>query len=140
MRLAPLVEPGPELTAAEVERYARHVLLPGVGLVGQRRLRAARVLVVGAGGLGCPVLQYLVAAGVGSITVVDDDDVDATNLQRQVLHGAADVGRPKVDSARESLGAMGGATEITGVRARVTTDNITSLMRCLLYTSPSPRD
>ncbi len=106
MARPPLVPPGPELTAAERTRYARHLLLPDLGAEGQRRLRAARVLVVGAGGLGSPALLYLAAAGVGTIGVVDDDVVDLTNLQRQVVHGVADVGRRKVDSAAEAVGAV----------------------------------
>jgi len=101
--LPPLVEPGPPLTPAERERWSRHLLLPALGETGQRRLRAARVCVVGAGGLGAPVLQYLAAAGVGTIGVVDVDDVELSNLQRQVVHGVADVGRPKVDSAAEAV-------------------------------------
>ncbi|GAA4985636.1 molybdopterin-synthase adenylyltransferase MoeB [Kineococcus glutinatus] len=99
----PLVAPGPDLTAEEVQRYSRHLLLPQIGRGGQRRLKAARVLVVGAGGLGSPVLLYLAAAGVGTIGVVDDDTVEVSNLQRQVVHGSADVGRAKVDSAREAV-------------------------------------
>ncbi|NHA66924.1 ThiF family adenylyltransferase [Phycicoccus flavus] len=106
MARPPLVPLGPELTAAERTRFARHLLLPGLGVDGQRRLRAARVLVVGAGGLGSPALLYLAAAGVGTIGVVDDDVVETTNLQRQVVHGVADVGRPKVDSAAEAVAAL----------------------------------
>ncbi|HYQ74347.1 ThiF family adenylyltransferase [Cellulomonas sp.] len=101
--LPPLVEPGPPLTSAERERWSRHLLLPALGELGQRRLRAARVCVVGAGGLGAPVLQYLAAAGVGTIGVVDADEVELSNLQRQVVHGVADVGRRKVDSAAEAV-------------------------------------
>ncbi|GAA1646682.1 adenylyltransferase/sulfurtransferase MoeZ [Georgenia ruanii] len=106
MPLAPLVEPGPPLTNAQVQRYSRHLLLGQLGPEGQRRLLAARVLVVGAGGLGAPALLYLAAAGVGHIGVVDDDVVDASNLQRQVIHTQADVGRPKVDSAAEKVHAL----------------------------------
>ncbi|MBD3784195.1 MAG: ThiF family adenylyltransferase, partial [Micrococcales bacterium] len=106
MARPPLVPPGPELTAAERTRFARHLLLPDLGVDGQRRLRNARVLVVGAGGLGSPALLYLAAAGVGTIGVVDDDVVEATNLQRQVVHGVADVGRAKVDSAAEAVVAV----------------------------------
>ena len=102
----PLVPPGPELTVPERTRYARHLLLPDLGTDGQRRLRAARVLVVGAGGLGSPALLYLAAAGVGTIGVVDDDVVDTTNLQRQVVHGVADVGRPKTESAADAVHAI----------------------------------
>jgi adenylyltransferase/sulfurtransferase len=93
----------PPLSPAELQRYARHLILPGVELAGQERLKAARVLVVGAGGLGSPVALYLAAAGVGTIGLVDFDVVDVTNLQRQLLHGTADVGRPKLDSARDRL-------------------------------------
>ncbi len=99
----PLVEPGPELSADEVARYARHLILPDVGVLGQRRLRNARVLVVGAGGLGSPVLLYLAGAGVGPIGIVDEDVVDASNLQRQVVHGTAADGRAKVESARDAV-------------------------------------
>jgi len=99
----PLVDPGPELTPAERRRYARHLLLPEIGETGQRRLKNARVLVVGAGGLGSPALLYLAAAGVGTLGVVDDDVVEESNLQRQVVHATADVGRPKVDSAAEAV-------------------------------------
>jgi adenylyltransferase/sulfurtransferase len=103
MAIPPLVALAAELTAEERARYARHILLPQVGLVGQRRLKNARVLVVGAGGLGSPALMYLAAAGVGTIGVVDDDVVDASNLQRQVVHGVDDVGRPKTESAAETV-------------------------------------
>jgi adenylyltransferase/sulfurtransferase len=103
MAIPPLVALAAELTAEERARYARHILLPQVGLEGQRRLKNARVLVVGAGGLGSPALMYLAAAGVGTIGVVDDDVVDASNLQRQVVHGVDDVGRPKTESAAETV-------------------------------------
>ncbi|RYV50809.1 molybdopterin-synthase adenylyltransferase MoeB [Pengzhenrongella frigida] len=103
MALPPLVEPAPELTPHEVQRYARHLTLPGIGHEGQRRLKNARVLVVGAGGLGSPVLLYLAAAGVGTLGVVDSDVVDESNLQRQVLHGTPDVDRAKTASARDAV-------------------------------------
>jgi len=106
MTIPPLVEPAPDLTTEERARYARHILLPDIGLEGQRRLKHARVLVVGAGGLGSPALLYLAAAGVGTIGVVDDDVVDASNLQRQVIHGTDDVGRPKTESAAEAVGRV----------------------------------
>lgn len=93
----------PPLSADELNRYSRHLSLPGVGLDGQRRLKAARVLIVGAGGLGSPIALYLAAAGVGTIGLVDQDVVDMTNLQRQLLHGTRDVGRSKLDSARDRL-------------------------------------
>lgn len=102
----PLVEPGPPLTAAQAETFARHLLLPELGEIAQRRLLAARVAVVGAGGLGSPALLYLAAAGVGTLAIIDDDVVDASNLQRQVLHGVSDIGRPKLDSATDRLHAL----------------------------------
>src|SRR4051812_10082914 len=93
----------PQLSSEEVRRYSRHLTLPGVTLTGQRRLKAARVLIVGAGGLGSPVALYLAAAGVGELGLVDFDAVDLTNLQRQLLHGTRDVGRSKLESARDRL-------------------------------------
>ena len=125
MARAPLVPPAPELTPAERTRYARHLLLPQLGSLGQRRLRGARVLVVGAGGLGSPALLYLGAAGVGTIGVVDDDVVDLTNLQRQVVHGVADVGRPKTDSAAEAVAAISPWTEVVTHTTRL--DELTAL-------------
>ena len=92
-----------QLSADEIERYARHIVLSGVGGPGQARLKAARVLVIGAGGLGSPLLLYLAAAGVGTLGIADDDHVSLSNLQRQVLHGTPDIGRPKGESAREAL-------------------------------------
>lgn len=103
---APLVEPAADLTAEESERYSRHIILPEIGVLGQRRLKNARVLVVGAGGIGSPVLLYLAAAGVGTLGVIDDDIVELNNLQRQVIHGVADVGRSKLTSARAAVGAL----------------------------------
>src|SRR6185436_7999178 len=91
------------LTAEELERYARHIVLREVGGPGQAKLKAARVLVVGAGGLGAPVLLYLAAAGVGTLGVIDDDTVSLSNLQRQVIHGTPDVGAPKVESAAATI-------------------------------------
>jgi molybdopterin/thiamine biosynthesis adenylyltransferase/rhodanese-related sulfurtransferase len=121
--LPPLVEPGPPLVRAEVERYARHLILPDIGPLGQRRLAAAKVLVVGAGGLGSPALLYLAAAGVGTIGVVDADVVDVTNLQRQVVHTDADVGRLKVDSAREAILAANPNVQVRQHPVRLTADN-----------------
>src|SRR5215510_6220288 len=93
----------PELTEPQIRRYARHIVLAEIGGVGQSRLIAARVLVVGAGGLGAPLLQYLAAAGVGTLGVIDHDSVDLSNLQRQVIHRTADIGVAKVESARRAL-------------------------------------
>jgi molybdopterin/thiamine biosynthesis adenylyltransferase/rhodanese-related sulfurtransferase len=101
--LPPLVEPAGELTADEVARYSRHLVIPDLGVDGQKRLKNARVLVIGAGGLGAPTLLYLAAAGVGTIGIVDDDVVEESNLQRQIIHGVRDIGRPKAQSARDSI-------------------------------------
>lgn len=124
MTRAPLVEPGPELSPAEVERYARHLLLPGIGSLGQRRLRNARVCVIGAGGLGSPVLQYLAAAGVGTLGIVDDDTVSLSNLQRQVLHGVDDVGRAKVESAAATLAALAPEVRVVTHEVRLTAQTV----------------
>ncbi|HSO65749.1 MAG TPA: ThiF family adenylyltransferase [Ornithinibacter sp.] len=123
MARPPLVPPGPELTAQQRTRFARHLLLPDLGAEGQRRLRTARVLVVGAGGLGSPALLYLAAAGVGTIGVADDDVVDATNLQRQVVHGIADVGRAKTTSAAEAVHAISPDTRVVEHTDRLDTTN-----------------
>jgi molybdopterin/thiamine biosynthesis adenylyltransferase len=96
----------PEFSPGEMERYARNILLPEVGVLGQQRLAAARVAVVGAGGIGSAALLYLAAAGVGQIGIIDGDTVELSNLQRQIIHRQIDLGRPKVDSAREALTAL----------------------------------
>ena len=101
--LPPLVEPAAELTRDEVARYSRHLIIPDLGVGGQKRLKNARVLVIGAGGLGAPTLLYLAAAGVGTIGIVDFDVVDESNLQRQIIHGVSDIGRSKTQSARDSI-------------------------------------
>ena len=103
MSLPPLVEPAAELSVDEVRRYSRHLIVPDVAMAGQKRLKNAKVLVVGAGGLGSPALLYLAAAGVGTLGIVDFDTVDESNLQRQVIHGQSDIGRPKAESARDSI-------------------------------------
>jgi sulfur-carrier protein adenylyltransferase/sulfurtransferase len=123
MALPPLVEPSAPLPSQEIERYARHVLIPDVGMDGQRRLRNARVLVVGAGGLGSPALMYLAAAGVGTIGVVDDDVVELTNLQRQVVHGVADVGRLKSESAAERLASVNPLVRVVRHDVRIDSSN-----------------
>jgi len=122
-RFPPLVEPGPPLSAAETERYARHLILPEIGATGQRRLANARVLVIGAGGLGSPALLYLAAAGVGTIGIVDADRVETTNLQRQVVHTDADVGRLKVDSARDRVLAANPGVQVRTHPVRLTAAN-----------------
>jgi molybdopterin/thiamine biosynthesis adenylyltransferase len=113
----------------EVERYARHIVLPGVGGPGQQKLKAARVLVVGAGGLGSPLLQYLAAAGIGEIGVLDDDEVSLSNLQRQVLHGMADIGRAKVESAKAAIERLNPHVKVTALPARLTADNASAIIR-----------
>jgi len=123
MALPPLVEPSAPLSTEEVERYARHVLIPDVGMEGQRRLINARVLVVGAGGLGSPALMYLAAAGVGTIGVVDDDLVEMSNLQRQVVHGVADVGRLKSESAAETLASLNPMVQVVRHDVRIDSTN-----------------
>jgi sulfur-carrier protein adenylyltransferase/sulfurtransferase len=121
--------PLPPLSPAELERYSRHLLLPEIGVEGQRRLKAARVLLVGAGGLGSPAALYLAAAGVGHLTVVDLDDVDVTNLQRQILHGTKDVGRPKVESARDRLLDLNPHVSVEARRERLGPENALGLVR-----------
>ncbi|MEJ5928532.1 molybdopterin-synthase adenylyltransferase MoeB [Corynebacterium sp. H128] len=117
------------LSGAERSRYARHLTLPGVGEEGQLKLKQARVLVIGAGGLGSPILNYLGAAGVGHITVIDDDLVEESNLQRQTIHRMADIGRPKVDSARDALARLNPFIKVTPLRERLTPDNALALFR-----------
>jgi len=128
MRFPPLVEPAAELSAAEIRRYSRHLLLPDVGLDGQRRLKAARVLVVGAGGLGSPVLLYLAAAGIGALGIVEFDVVDESNLQRQVIHAMDDVGRPKADSARDAIRALNPHVDVRLHMERLSADNALALV------------
>src|SRR5690348_7613553 len=111
------------LTTDEIERYARHLILPDVGVEGQQRLKAARVLIVGAGGLGSPVALYLAAAGVGTLGVIDFDVVDISNLQRQILHGAKDVGRSKLESARARLRDVNPHVRVETYEARLTSAN-----------------
>src|SRR6478609_3903118 len=128
MALPPLVEPGPELSPERTARYARTTQLPGYGPVAQRRLQAARVLVVGAGGLGSAVLPLLASAGFGTIGIVDDDRVEASNLPRQNLHTPADVGRLKVESAAETVGALDTETEVRVFAERLTAANAEAVL------------
>jgi len=116
------------LSAAESSRYSRHLLLPEVGLAGQHKLKAAKVLVVGCGGLGCPVLQYLAAAGVGTLGLLDFDTVDDTNLQRQVLYTTADVGRPKAEAAAEKLRAQNPFINLQPHQVSLSADNALALL------------
>ena len=108
-----MVEARAPLTPPQFERYRRHLTLPEMGVEGQRKLLAAKVLLIGAGGLGCPLAQYLAAAGVGHLGLLDDDVIDASNLQRQVLYGTADVGRLKVEVAAERVRAQNPDVAIT---------------------------
>ncbi len=112
----------------EIERYARHIVLRDVGGPGQKKLKAASVLVVGAGGLGAPVLLYLAAAGVGRLVLVDDDEVSLSNLQRQVIHGTPDLGRPKVESARDFVAALNPHVEMELHRTRLDAANALALV------------
>src|SRR5512134_2670339 len=116
------------LRPEEYRRYGRHLTLPEVGEAGQVRLRSSSALVVGAGGLGSPVALYLAAAGVGRITIVDFDVVDPSNLQRQVLFGTADVGRPKVEAAAARLRDLNPLVEIVPVDARLSSENVSALV------------
>ncbi len=123
MSLPPLVEPADGLTVGEVRRYSRHLIIPDVGMSGQKRLKNAKVLCVGAGGLGSPALMYLAAAGVGTLGVVDYDIVDESNLQRQIIHGQADIGRPKAESARDTIRQVNPLTEVVLHQERLDSDN-----------------
>ena len=117
------------LSPQEIERYARHIVLHGVGGPGQQKLKAAKVLVIGAGGLGSPLIQYLAAAGVGEIGVVDDDTVSLSNLQRQVLHTTADIGRLKVESAQDAVARLNPHVTLTMHPLRITAANARELVR-----------
>ena len=119
----------PDLTHEEIQRYSRHLVMPEVGLDGQRRLKAARVLVVGLGGLGSPASMYLAAAGVGTIGLVDFDDVEFSNLQRQILHGTSDVGRPKLVSAYARLSALNPEVRLVPHDARLSSANALEIVR-----------
>src|ERR1035437_10516435 len=117
------------LSNEEILRYSRHLIMPEVGLEGQKKLKAARVLCVGAGGLGSPLALYLVAAGVGTLGLVDFDAVDSSNLQRQILHGTKDVGRPKLESAAERLRDVNPNVKIVPHQLRLSSDNALALFR-----------
>ena len=123
MSLPPLVEPAAELSVDEVRRYSRHLIIPDVGMTGQKRLKNAKVLCVGAGGLGSPALLYLAAAGVGTLGVIDFDVVDESNLQRQIIHGQSDVGRSKAESARDSINELNPLVNVIVHTERLDSDN-----------------
>ena len=125
--LPPLVEPAAELTREEVARYSRHLIIPDLGLDGQKRLKNAKVLVIGAGGLGSPTLLYLAAAGVGTIGIVEFDVVDESNLQRQIIHGQSDIGRSKAQSARDSIAEINPLVKVNLHEFRLEPDNAVDL-------------
>jgi sulfur-carrier protein adenylyltransferase/sulfurtransferase len=122
--LPPLVEPAADLSVDEVKRYSRHLIIPDVGMAGQKRLKNAKVLVVGAGGLGSPALLYLAAAGVGTLGIVDFDTVDESNLQRQIIHGVSDVGKSKAESAKESIAEVNPYVTVILHKERLESDNV----------------
>ena len=122
--LPPLVEPAADLSADEVKRYSRHLIIPEIGMTGQKRLKNARVLCVGAGGLGSPALLYLAAAGVGTLGVIDFDTVDESNLQRQIIHGQSDIGRLKAESARDSIAEVNPYVNVQVHTEALSNDNV----------------
>jgi sulfur-carrier protein adenylyltransferase/sulfurtransferase len=122
--LPPLVEPAADLSVDEVKRYSRHLIIPDVGMAGQKRLKNAKVLIVGAGGLGSPALLYLAAAGVGTLGIVDFDTVDESNLQRQIIHGVSDVGKSKAESAKESIAEINPYVNVVLHSGRLDSSNV----------------
>ncbi len=126
-KLPPLVEPAASLTRDEVMRYSRHLIIPDVASDGQKRLKNAKVLCVGAGGLGSPVLMYLAAAGVGTLGIVEFDVVDESNLQRQIIHGQSDIGRPKAESARDSVKEINPYVQVNLHQERIEAENALEL-------------
>ena len=117
------------MTDEQIERYSRHIILKEVGVKGQKKLLNGKVLIIGAGGLGAPCAMYLAAAGVGTIGIVDADDVDLSNLQRQIIHATADVGKPKVQSAKETMNAMNPDVKVITYKMFVNSTNIRELIR-----------
>jgi adenylyltransferase/sulfurtransferase len=126
-RPPPLVEPAEELSFEEIRRYSRHLIIPDVAMEGQKRLKNAKVLCIGAGGLGSPVAMYLAAAGVGTLGLVDFDVVDETNLQRQIIHGTSDVGRPKLDSAERRIREINPFVKVIKHETLVSSENAMAL-------------
>jgi sulfur-carrier protein adenylyltransferase/sulfurtransferase len=122
--LPALVEPAAELTIDEVRRYSRHLIIPDVGMQGQKRLKNSKVLVIGAGGLGSPALMYLAAAGVGTLGIVEFDEVDESNLQRQIIHGQSDIGRSKAESARDTIAEINPLVNVVVHPERLDTSNV----------------
>ena len=124
MSIEPLVEPAAELTVDEVRRYSRHLIIPDVGMTGQKRLKNAKVLVIGAGGLGSPALLYLAAAGVGTLGIAEFDEVDESNLQRQIIHTQSDIGKSKAVSAKESIAEANPHVNVVLHEERLDNDNV----------------
>ena len=124
MSFPALVEPAAELTIDEVRRYSRHLIIPDVGMTGQKRLKNAKVLVIGAGGLGSPALLYLAAAGVGTLGIAEFDEVDESNLQRQIIHGQSDIGKSKAESAKESIAEANPYVNVVVHDERLDNDNV----------------
>ena len=124
MKIPPLVDKGPALTVDEVRRYSRHLIIPDVAMAGQQRLMNAKVLCVGAGGLGSPALMYLAAAGVGTLGIVEFDTVDESNLQRQIIHGQSDIGKSKALSAKEKIAEINPNVNVIVHEIRLDTDNV----------------
>jgi molybdopterin-synthase adenylyltransferase len=116
------------LSDPELERYARHIILPEIGAVGQLQLKKAHIIVVGAGGIGCPAIQYLAASGIGQLTIIDDDHVSLSNLQRQVLFSESHIGTAKVAAAKDAAHRINPHIQVHGVQARITADNVASLI------------
>jgi len=127
--LPPLVEPAAELTTDEIRRYSRHLIIPDVGVTGQKRLKNAKVLCVGAGGLGSPALMYLAAAGVGTLGIVEFDTVDESNLQRQIIHGQSDIGRPKAESAAATIREINPYVNVVIHDTALDRDNVFDIFR-----------
>jgi sulfur-carrier protein adenylyltransferase/sulfurtransferase len=129
MTLPALVEPNAELSREEIARYSRHLIIPDLAMDGQKRLRSASVLLIGAGGLGSPNAMYLAAAGVGHLGLIDFDVIDASNLQRQVIHGTSDIGRSKLESARDKIAEINPGVRVTLHNTRLTSENARELIR-----------
>lgn len=118
-----------EFTEEQIQRYSRHIIIPEVGGKGQAKIANARVFIIGAGGLGCPVGYYLTAAGVGTIAIVDSDNVELSNLQRQIAHSVKTLGKPKVESAKETFESLNPDVNVVAIKQKLTKDNILDLLR-----------
>lgn len=118
-----------EFTETQLQRYSRHIILPEVGGKGQKKILGAKVFIIGAGGLGCPVGYYLAAAGVGTIGIIDNDTVEISNLQRQIAHSVNTLGRPKIESAKATFEALNPDVNVIGIQDRITKDNILELIK-----------